>query len=58
MIENHRPEFGGKIYERCIYVVQENQRVLAAAEDLKNGDLKAFGEKMHTLTTGFHACMK
>jgi len=34
------------VYNRCKYVVEENQRLLAACEDLKNGDIKALGEKM------------
>ncbi len=34
------------IYRRCKYVVEEIQRLLAACEDLKMGDLKALGQKM------------
>lgn len=34
------------IYKRCKYVVEEIQRLLAACEDLKKGDLKSLGEKM------------
>jgi galactokinase len=34
------------IYRRCKYVVEENQRLLKACEDLKRGDLKSLGRKM------------
>jgi galactokinase len=34
------------VYRKCRYVVEENLRLLAACEDLKNGDLYALGEKM------------
>lgn len=34
------------IYQRCLYVVQENERVLKAATQLKEGDYKGFGENM------------
>lgn len=34
------------IYRRCKYVVEENQRLSEACEDLKKGDLQALGKKM------------
>ena len=34
------------VYQRCKYVVQENSRLLAACNDLNQGDIKAFGKKM------------
>jgi galactokinase len=34
------------IYRRCRFIVGENARLLAATEDLQNGDLAAFGRKM------------
>ncbi len=34
------------IFKRCKYVVQENQRLLGACDDLKQGDIKALGKKM------------
>lgn len=52
MIERHRNTFPQKVYDRCTYIVQENQRVLDAAEDLKKGDLKAFGQKMYASHDG------
>ena len=34
------------VYRRCRFIVGENARLLAATEDLQNGDLTAFGRKM------------
>ncbi len=34
------------LHKRCRYVVEENQRVLQACQDLTRGDLEAFGKKM------------
>lgn len=34
------------VYRRCKYVVEENQRLLTACEDLKNGHIDALGKKM------------
>ena len=34
------------IYKRCKFILGENERVLNAAENLKLGDVKAFGQKM------------
>ena len=34
------------IYQRCKYVVDENNRLLQACNDLKKGDVKALGKKM------------
>jgi galactokinase len=47
MIEDHRSKFSEKVYNRCTYVVEENQRVLDASKDLERGDLKSFGKKMY-----------
>lgn len=46
MLEKHRSEFSDKVYNRCLYVVEENQRVLDASRDLAEGNLTAFGKKM------------
>ena len=40
------------IYNRCKYVVKENMRLLAACEDLKNGNIVALGNKMYQAHTG------
>jgi galactokinase len=34
------------VYNRCQYVIEENQRILSACEDLQGGRLKDFGIKM------------
>jgi galactokinase len=34
------------IYQRCRYVVDENNRLLQACEDLKKGDIHSLGQKM------------
>ncbi len=34
------------VYRRCRFIVGENARLLAATEDLQNGDLASFGRKM------------
>jgi galactokinase len=46
MLEKHRYELQGKVYNRCVYVVEEILRVQKASEDLDRGNLKAFGQKM------------
>jgi galactokinase len=46
MLNDHRHEFSERVFNRCSYVVQEIERVQAASDDLKNGDLKNFGAKM------------
>jgi galactokinase len=40
------------IFNRCAYVVGENQRVTDAAQDLANNDLVAFGKKMYATHEG------
>jgi galactokinase len=40
------------IYQRCKYVVEENNRLLGACKDLKNGDIKSFGKKMFATHDG------
>ena len=40
------------VYQRCQYVVEENLRLLAAGEDLKKGDIEAFGQKMFATHDG------
>lgn len=52
MLDQHRSEFPGKVYDRCLYVVQEIQRVQIASADLDKNDLKAFGKKMYETHEG------
>jgi galactokinase len=51
MLVEHKAEFPAVVYQRCCYVVEENLRVELACQDLENGDLRSFGEKMY----GSHA---
>jgi galactokinase len=46
MILEHSELFPENVFNRCIYVTQENERVLSASQDLRTGQLAAFGEKM------------
>jgi galactokinase len=46
MLEDLRGEMEPVVFRRCAYVIKENQRVLAACEDLRRDDLEAFGRKM------------
>jgi galactokinase len=41
-----------KIYKRCLYVVQENDRVLAAARQLLQGDMIGVGQNMFATHNG------
>lgn len=52
MLEEHRHEFEGKVFDRCLYVVQEISRVQQASLDLDKGNLKAFGKKMYETHEG------
>jgi galactokinase len=35
------------IYRRCSYVIEENERLLAATQDLERGDIAAFGRRLY-----------
>ncbi len=41
-----------KVYNRCKYVIEEIERTQAAALDLKEGRLEAFGQKMYATHEG------
>src|SRR5713226_5630449 len=45
-LETHRDGFPSVVYQRCLHVLQENQRVLRSAECLERGNLRRFGELM------------
>ncbi|HKJ49186.1 MAG TPA: hypothetical protein VJ973_08860, partial [Christiangramia sp.] len=47
ILENFKKKLKGKMYERCLYVLKENERVLEAAKTLKSGSLKRFGKLMY-----------
>lgn len=46
MLKKYVEPFEPLIYQRCKYVIQENERLLGACEDLERGDLTALGKKM------------
>lgn len=52
MINRHKSEMTGKMYDRCLYVVQEIHRVQEASEDLKANRLNEFGLKMYATHDG------
>lgn len=52
MIENHKHEMTGKIYDRCIYIVEEIVRVQEASKDLDEDRLIEFGRKMYETHEG------
>lgn len=47
MLEEHVKPKDGTVYRRCKFVVQENERLLAACDALQQGNLKTLGEKMY-----------
>lgn len=46
MIDAVRGRLDPVVYRRAKFVIDENTRTLAAAEDLARGDLRSFGERM------------
>jgi galactokinase len=47
MVDECENALGDMLYRRCRYVVEENQRVLEAAEALKKGNLTRLGQLMY-----------
>lgn len=47
MLKDHVAPVDSLIYKRCKFVVEENERLLGACADLKQGDIKALGVKMY-----------
>jgi galactokinase len=52
MLEKHKAEMPGKVFQRALYVVQEIARVQEASKDLNANDLTAFGTKMYDTHKG------
>lgn len=52
MVNDFILPFDHTIYKRCKFILEENERVVTAAENLKNGDLKSFGAKMFSSHEG------
>jgi len=47
MLEEHRDKLDPVVFKRCEFVIEENQRVLDACDDLLKDNINAFGEKMY-----------
>lgn len=47
MLQNVRHEIPSKVYQRCLYVLEENNRLLKACQMLESGDLEGFGSLMY-----------
>jgi galactokinase len=52
MINGHKDEMEGKVFDRCLYVVQEKERVLMAVEALKANDLQKLGQLLYKTHEG------
>lgn len=52
MMEKLQHHFAENVYQRCKYVIQENERLLKACEYLKAKDLKGFGRMMYASHQG------
>lgn len=52
MLTACRQDLPSVIYNRCRFVVEENNRVVEASHDLKKGDLALFGKKMFAAHEG------
>ena len=46
MLQQYVQRFDEEVYRRCLYVVEETERLQQACLDLENNDIKAFGAKM------------
>jgi galactokinase len=51
-LADHREEMEPIVYQRCAYVIAENERVLLACEDLHKNDFRSFGEQMYRSHAG------
>ncbi|REL33047.1 galactokinase [Rhodohalobacter sp. SW132] len=47
LLENYRDKLSGVVYNRCRYVLDENQRVLDACNHLLADEIEPFGELMY-----------
>ncbi len=45
-LQASRSQLNPLVYNRCQYVIEENQRMMTACDDLQNGNLKDFGINM------------
>ena len=52
MVEECLKNESSDVYDRCKYVVEENNRLIEACKDLNNGNIEAFGQKMYETHSG------
>lgn len=52
ILEEIKSQISGEVYRRCLFVIQENKRVLDASSLLELHDLRGFGEKMYASHEG------
>lgn len=52
MLDDYVKEVDQVVYNRCVYVVKEIQRLQDACEDLLKGDLETFGKRMYETHEG------
>lgn len=52
LLDDNRNEMDEIIYKRCKFVLQENERVQKACEDLQKGDIASFGRQMYASHAG------
>ena len=52
ILKQNKDKLTPVIYQRCLYVLEENDRVIKAAKTLKAGKLKKFGELMYASHEG------
>lgn len=42
----HKNELNDVVHRRCLFILEENERLLAGCNDLASGDIQSFGRKM------------
>ena len=52
MLAQGKPEMPAKVYNRCSFIIDENDRVLAMTEALKKNDLQTVGSLLYTAHDG------
>jgi galactokinase len=52
LLNTYRDKVEPVVYRRCKYVLDENQRVLDACDDLLNDDFESFGNRMYSSHNG------
>ena len=47
LLRAHKNEIEVEVFKRCEYVIEENERLISGCNSLRDGDIKAFGQKMY-----------